>query len=149
MRKALNLIWNPKLLAAAALAVAAAQHARADADVRQCPLQNATMEGTYVATGTGTLTTPTGNVPITVVSLVVYNADGTGQSISGTTVVNGVSHTSGTAPATFTVNRDCTGQKTIGATHFNFVITPDGNTINWIVTDSGVTMSGTGVRQGH
>jgi hypothetical protein len=44
------------------------------------------------------------------------------------------------------VNRDCTGSKTIGTSHFNFVITPDGSTITWIVTDAGVTLSGTGIR---
>jgi hypothetical protein len=150
MRKALNLIWHRNLLAAAALAIVVTpQFLRADPGTRQCPMQNATMQGTYVATGTGTLTTVMGNVPITVVSLVVYNGDGSGQAISGTTVVNGASSVSGTAPATFTVNLDCTGQKTIGTTHFNFIITPDGNTIHWIVTDNGVTMSGTGVRQGR
>jgi len=49
-------------------------------------------------------------------------------------------------PATFTVNPDCTGSKTIGATTYNFVITPDGSKITWIVTSNGVTMTGTGVR---
>jgi hypothetical protein len=49
------------------------------------------------------------------------------------------------------VNPDCTGSKTIGsgasATHFDFIITPDGSTITWIETDNGVTLSGTAIRQ--
>jgi hypothetical protein len=49
-------------------------------------------------------------------------------------------------PLPFTVNPDCTGSKTIGGTNFDFVITPDGSKITWIVTNSGFTMAGTGVR---
>lgn len=146
MRQAVNLIWNGNLFAAAVLAIVVApQFARADSDVKQCPMQNATMQGTYVTSGTGTIP---GVGAITTVGLVVYNGDGTGLLISSTTSVNGMSSTSSNVPATFTVNRDCTGQKTIGKNNFNFVITPDGGTIYWIITNAGITISGTGVRHG-
>jgi hypothetical protein len=115
------------------------------ADNAHCSLQNATMNGTYAVSGTGTIA---GVGPITTVGLVVYNGDGTGMRIFSTSSVNGMTSTSANVPATFTVNRDCTGQKTIGKTNFNFVITPDGSTIYWIVTDAGITLSGTGIRQG-
>jgi hypothetical protein len=53
-------------------------------------------------------------------------------------------------PITFSVNRDCTGSKTVGsgasATHFDFVITPDGRTITWVQTDAFWVTSGTAVR---
>ena len=119
----------------------------ARADSAQCPIQNAIMNGTYVASGTGSIA---GVGPLTTVSLIVYNGDGTGMVVSSTGTVSGASSTSSNVPVTFTVNRDCTGSKTIGtgpsATHMNFVITPDGDTITWIVTNTGVTASGTGVR---
>ena len=104
---------------------------------------NYTMKGTYVASGTGTVI---GVGPIASVALLVYNGDGTGVSLSGTKSVNGVVSTSNNVPATFTVNPDCTGSKTIGTTNYNFVITPDGSTITWIVTSPGVTLTGTGIR---
>lgn len=130
--------------AAFALALAPAI---ARADNAQCPLQNAVMNGTYVASGTGSVS---GVGPITTVGLIVYNGDGTGSVVSSTGTLNGASSTSSNVPITFTVNRDCTGSKTIGsgpsATQMNFVITPDGSTITWIVTNTGVTMSGTGIR---
>ena len=116
----------------------------------ECALQNAVMHGTYAMSGSGSIT---GIGPLASVGLVVYNGDGTGTVVSGTNVINGASSSLTNVPATFTVNADCTGSKTVGtgasALHFNFVITPDGSTITWIVTDSGVTMTGTAVRQKH
>jgi hypothetical protein len=108
-----------------------------------CGLGNAIMNGTYAVAGTGTVV---GVGPIATVGIVLYNGDGTGVSQFSTSSVNGGTSTSSKVPAVFTVNPDCTGFKTIGTTHFNFVITPDGATINWIVTDAGVTMTGTGIR---
>jgi hypothetical protein len=130
------------LTLAAISAVVTPQALKADAPPH-CFQGNAIMQGTYVANGTGTVI---GVGPITNVALLVYNGDGTGTSVFSTRSVNGAASTTTNIPASFTVNRDCTGSKTIGTTHFNFVITPDGSTITWIVTDTGVTMSGTGIR---
>ena len=107
---------------------------------------NATMRGTYVATGSGMVGTAPTFSPIAAVSLIIYSGDGTGMLVSGTRIVAGQAVTLSNVPATFTVNSDCTGSKTIGATTYNFVITPDGSKITWIVTSAGVTMMGTGVR---
>jgi hypothetical protein len=142
----LKSLMNRNLLALAALTAVVAPQALKASDA-ECPLQNATMNGTYVASGTGAIA---GVGPLTTLGLIVYNGDGTGVLVSGTNTVNGASSASGNIPITFTVNRDCTGSKTIGtgpsATQMNFVITPDGSTITWIVTNTGVTMVGTGVR---
>jgi hypothetical protein len=131
-----------KLLALPALAAALLPAVKAQ-ERPTCPLGNITMSGTYVTSGTGTVA---GVGPITTVGMIVYNGDGTGATVFSTTTVNGASSTSSGVSATFTVNTDCTGSKTIGTTHFNFVITPDGGTITWIVTDKGVNAMGTGVR---
>lgn len=109
----------------------------------QCSMGNAIMQGTYVASGTGTIT---GVGPITTVGLIIYNGDGSGTAVFSTTTVNGASSAKSNVPISFTVNSDCTGSKVLGTTHMNFVITPDGTTITWIITDNGVTMMGTGVR---
>jgi hypothetical protein len=132
-----------KLLAAAALAAALTPQALRAQGPPSCIPENRVMNGAYVVSGSGSVT---GVGPIASVGLVIYNGDGTGTLIFNTTTVNGESSTASKVPATFTVNSDCTGSKTIGTTHFNFVITPDGSTITWIVTDSGVTMTGTGIR---
>jgi hypothetical protein len=105
------------------------------------------MKGTYVSAGTGTVGTADPFSPMATVGLVIYNGDGTGVLVYSTKTVAGVSSTStNNVLATFTVNPDCTGSKTIGATNLHFVITPDGSKITWIVTNPGVTLMGTGVR---
>ena len=110
----------------------------------QC--SNAIMKGTYVATGTGMVASGNTFAPIAMVALIVFNGDGTGVLLSETKSAAGQSSMASNVPATFTVNPDCTGSKTIGGTNFDFVITPDGSKITWIVTNSGFTMAGTGVR---
>ena len=104
-------------------------------------------ERDYVASGSGMVGTGPTFSPIATVSLVIYKGDGTGVLLSGTTTVAGASSTASNVSAPFTVNPDCTGSKTIGTTNFNFVITPDGSKITWIVTNTGVTMKGTGIRR--
>jgi hypothetical protein len=145
--KLFTLLKNWNLVAMVAAGASLLSPIAQAADVAQCPLQNATMNGTYVVTGSGTIA---GLGPLVSVGLIVYNGDGTGVAISGTSSVNGSTSTAGNAPITFTVNRDCTGSKTIGsgpsAAHMNFVITPDGKTITWIATDPGVTVMGTAER---
>jgi hypothetical protein len=130
------------LLAVAALAAGLAPQVLR-ADNAQCLLRNAIMSGAYVASGTGTVV---GVGPIAVVGELIYNGDGTGNAVLVTQSVNGATSTLTNIPVTFTVNSDCTGSKTVGTAHYNFVITPDGSLITWIVTDNGVTLMGTGVR---
>lgn len=133
-------------LTLAAMAAAFAPQAL-KAEPVQCFRGNAIMNGTYVASGTGTVT---GVGPAATLGIIVYNGDGTGTVIFSTLSLNGASSTSANVPVAFTVNTDCTGSKVIGsgpsATHMNFTITPDGKTITWIITDTGRTISGTGVR---
>jgi hypothetical protein len=142
MTRFLRLSSTASLLALGALTAGLAPHVlRAEAFCN-----NATMKGTYIASGTGMVGTGATFSPMAIVGLLIYNGDGTGASLYGTTTVAGNTTTASNVPATFTVNPDCTGSKTIGTTNFNFVITPDGSTITWIVTNAGVTLMGTGVR---
>jgi len=106
-----------------------------------CPLGNATLHGTYVVSGGGTIV---GLGPVTSVGEVTY--DGLGKSNATFTVsLNGNVQTV-TVPGTYTVSSDCTATAVEGPSHYNFVITPNGNNVWWMATDTGVILSGTIIR---
>ncbi len=104
----------------------------------------ATLNGTYVNSGTGFL----GGVSVVMVGKVTYDGHGGGQS-TFTRSVAGVISRSIAVPGVYTVMPDCTGSKTFGgATDYDFVVTPDGHDIYWIVTNanSGALFTGHAVR---
>ena len=134
-----------KLLASCALAaitfVVAPQALKAaDADPL-CPLGNATLSGTYMLRGEGTIV---GVGPVTVVGWLTYDGKGYVVKSSMTASVNGTISTF-TIAGPYTVNSDCSGSVEPG-THYNFVVTPDGKEVYWIQTDPGSVTSGTEVR---
>ena len=103
----------------------------------------ATLSGTYVNTGTGTM----GGVSVISVGQVTYDGHGNGQS-TFTKTVGGFVQKFVAVPGVYTVNADCTGSKIFGgATTYDFVVTPDGREITWIVTNSGAVFTGNAVRQ--
>jgi hypothetical protein len=111
------------------------------AQAPQC--SNDTMKGVYVMSGTGTVV---GVGLVAVVGKVTYDGQGGGQALT-TQSVNGTVQRQVASTGSFTVNPDCTGSKTFGGTaHFDFMITPDGKTITWIRTDSGLIVTGVAVR---
>jgi len=102
----------------------------------------ATLSGTYVNTGTGTM----GGVSVISVGQVTYDGHGNGQS-TFTKTVGGFVQKFVAVPGVYTVNADCTGSKIFGgATTYDFVVTPDGREITWIVTSAGAPFSGRAVR---
>lgn len=112
---------------------------------------NATMNGTYVMTGTGTaFPAGGGSVIIGVVGKLTYDGQGKGLKIQ-TASVGGTIVRQAAATGVYTVNSDCTGSKTFTSptgqvSNFDFVISPNGRLITWIVTDSGQVFTGTAVR---
>ncbi len=115
---------------------------RAQGPPPQC--SQATLNGTYVNSGAGT----EGGVSVVMVGKVTYDGHGDGQS-TFTTSVAGVISRPVAVPGVYTVNPDCTGSKTFGgATDYDFVVTPDGREIYWIVTNanSGSLFTGRAVR---
>lgn len=121
-----------------ALATAAV---RAQGPPPQC--SQATLNGTYVNSGTGSR----GGASVVTVSKVTYDGQGNGLS-TGTTSVAGLISRS-VVPGVYTVNPDCTGSKIFGgATTYDFVVTPDGREITWIVTNAsaGSLFTGRAVR---
>lgn len=108
-----------------------------------CPLHNATLHGTYLVAGSGTIV---GVGPISAVGEVTF--DGRGNSIATFTAsVNGTILTDVTVTGTYTVNPDCTASHAESdGSHYHYVVAPDGNTVTWIKTDPGTVVSGTEVR---
>ena len=77
-----------------------------------------------------------GGASVVSVGKVTYDGQGNGQS-TGTRSVAGVISRSVAVPGVYTVNPDCTGSKIFGgATNYDFVVTPDGREITWIVTNA-------------
>jgi hypothetical protein len=147
MTHLLKSLLNGNLLALVAFTAALTPQAlkAADAD-GQCPLQNATLLGTYMSSGTGTIV---GVGPIAAVGTITY--DGKGNSVNTYTVsVNGAISRGVTVTGPYTVNRDCTGTLAQSdGLNYDFVVAPDGSAVFWIETDTGVVISGTEVRFRH
>ena len=132
----------PRLMASCAFAVMVLALATQPINAAPlCPLGNATLHGAYVVSGGGSIV---GLGPVTSVGEVTY--DGLGKSNATFTVsLNGNVQTV-TVPGTYTVNPDCTATAVEGPSHYNFVITPNGNNVWWMATDTGVILSGTIIR---
>ena len=127
----------------AVMTFAAAPHTLKASDAL-CPLGNATLRGTYMLRGEGTIV---GVGPVTVVGWLTYDGKGNVVNASMTASVNGVISTFPIS-GPYTVSSDCAGSVTSGG-HYNFVVSPDGNRVNWIQTDPGTVVSGTEVRLGQ
>jgi hypothetical protein len=137
-------LLNRNLLALVVLAAALASQA-VWAGEGKCPLENATFHGTYVVSGGGTRV---GVGPVVALGEIV--SDGKGNTMATYTAsVNGTIHNVAVS-GTYTVNGDCTGiSAESDGSHYNLVVTPDGNTVYWIRIDAGFVTSGTEVRLRH
>ena len=131
------------ILALAAITFALAPQAlkAADGDAL-CPRGNATLSGTYMLRGGGTIV---GVGPVTVVGWVTYDGKGSIVKAFMTLSENG---TISTFPLSgpYTVNSDCSGSVEPSGGHYSFVVSPDGKNVDWIETDPGTVSSGTEVR---
>jgi hypothetical protein len=131
------------LFAALPLLLALAPAVKAQAS---CSLQNATLSGSYVISGTGSYA----GAPFALVGRITYDGQGKA-SLTYSASISGVTYSGVNATGTYTVNSDCTGSKTLtdstgATTHYDFVIAPDGSTITWIQTDSFTSVVGTAAR---
>ena len=106
-----------------------------------CPRQNATLHGTYMSHGTGTVV---GVGPVSAVGTITYDGDGNLTNPFTLSVNGAVSRI--TQTGSYTVNRDCTGTVVQGGAHYDFVVAPDASTVFWMETDAGTIVTGTAVR---
>ena len=128
------------------------------AEPKECTAQNATLNGAYVVSATGTAGSPvwapfTG--PVAFMGRYIFDGQGGFQSPPPTTIVAANPPLSavppGTITGTFTVNRDCTGSLTLNFApspngHYNLVASPDGRQITMIATDKGDVIIATATR---
>jgi hypothetical protein len=130
------------ILALATMTIAAAPRALRAAD-NPCPLGNATLHGTYMVHGSGTVI---GLGPIASNGLVTF--DGKGHAVNTFSAsVNGTIHRGVTASGTYIVNPDCTGTRFASdGSLYDFVVMPDGSTFSWIEVDDGTVIFGSAVR---
>ena len=136
----MNKLFLSCALTAFALAVAP-QALKAAEPEALCPRQNATLVGTYMSHGTGTVV---GVGQVAAVGTITY--DGHGNLVNPFTLsVNGTVSTF-TQSGTYTVNSDCTGTVVQGGSHYDFVVSPDASTVFWIETDPGTIITGTASR---
>jgi hypothetical protein len=113
------------------------------ADEAPCPLLDATLHGTYMVHGSGTVL---GLGPIASNGMTTF--DGKGHAVIRSRQASTVRSTGGvTVGGTYTVNPDCTGTRlgSDGSTA-DFVVMPDGSTFSWIEVDSGTVVHGSAVR---
>jgi hypothetical protein len=109
----------------------------------QCPLGNATLHGTYVVSGAGTVV---GVGSLTAVGVHTWDGQGNTAAIY-TASVNGNIYPGVAVTGSYSVNPDCTGSLTESdGSHYNFVVLPNGNSATWIRTDTGTVVSGTETR---
>ncbi len=130
MKRILSLVAPLTALAIFSLVTPAAAR-----DGRRC--SNATLNGSYSATITGTL----GGEPFAELDLVNSTGNGTFTG-NGTVSMNGVISTV-SFTATYTVNSDCSGSASLstGVTQ-NFNIKSDGSEVMFIATTPGATITG-------
>ncbi len=113
---------------------------RAQAPPPSC--SQATLNGTYTLSGNGTM----GGVVTAAMGKVTYDGHGNAQ-VTFTQSTGGFVQKYTAVPGTYTVNADCTGSKTFGGTtNYDFVVTPDGREIHWIVTNTGAVFTGSAIR---
>jgi hypothetical protein len=132
-----------KLLASCALAAvifaASPQALKATNEDALCRQGNATVRGTYIAQGTGSIA---GVGPISTVGVMTFDGKGTGV-LTATFSLNGAI-SKGSFSGPYTLNSDCTMTLTFSnGTNYDGVVAPDGSIGNWIETDTGTVLSGT------
>jgi hypothetical protein len=114
------------------------------AQSQECTRLNATLRGAYVSHGTGSV----GGAPIAIVGITTYDGQG-GFQLTATVNINGTVIKPPTGTGTYTVNRDCSGSQTVGSSHYDFVVTPDGSKVTYISTDPGAVITVISERLDH
>jgi hypothetical protein len=108
-----------------------------------CPRGDATLHGTYMSKGGGTVV---GVGPVAFVGTVYF--DGKGGITNPYTVSFAGTISRVVGSATYTVNSDCTATFTTtdNTQHFDMRVSPDGSKVDYIETDAGTVISGSGSR---
>ena len=108
-----------------------------------CPRGDATLRGTYMSKGGGSVV---GVGPVAFIGTVYF--DGKGGITNPFTVSFAGTISRVVGKATYTVNSDCTATFTTtdNTQHFDMRVSPDGSKVDYIETDAGTVISGSGSR---
>jgi hypothetical protein len=107
-----------------------------------CPVGNATLRGTYMSMGGGTVV---GVGPVAFIGTLYLDGNGGGTN-PFTRSLNGVVLRAD-VPVTYTVNSDCSGTLTLAGTkNFDLRISPHGSKVDYIETDANTVISGSASR---
>jgi hypothetical protein len=108
-----------------------------------CPRGDATLRGTYMSKGGGTVL---GVGPVAFIGTVYF--DGKGGLTNPFTVSFAGTISRVVGSATYTVKSDCTATFTTtdDSQHFDMRVSPDGSKVDYIETDAGTVISGSGSR---
>ena len=114
----------------------------ADSEAR-CPRADATLRGTYMSKGGGTVV---GVGPVAFIGTVYF--DGKGGITNPYTVSFAGTILRVVGKATYTVKSDCTATTTTAddTQHYDMRISPDGSKVDYIETDAGTVISGSASR---
>ena len=130
----------------AVLAQVSIPQARAGEARAQCPRGDATLNGSYMSKGGGTVV---GVGPVTFIGTIYL--DGKGSFVNPFTASFNGTILRGVGPGTYTVESDCSGTQ-IGTTPsgttqtYDIRVSPDGNKFDYIETDADTVISGTATR---
>ena len=151
MRKSIAWVTPVAVISVAALAAwafdrdtgvisqAQAEDLKAADSEAPCPRGDATLRGTYMSKGGGTLV---GVGPVAFIGTVYF--DGKGGVINPFTVSFAGTISRIVGKATYTVKNDCSATLTTAddTQHYDMRVSPDGTTVDYIETDAGTVISG-------
>jgi hypothetical protein len=122
---------------------AQAQSLNTDSSTALCPRGDATLRGTYMSKGGGTVP---GVGPVAFIGTVYFDGKGGITNPFTVSFAGAISRVEG--KATYTVNSDCTATFTTtdNTQHFDMRVSPDGSKVDYIETDAGTVISGSGSR---
>ncbi len=122
---------------------AQAQGLAAENSQALCPRGNATLRGVYMSQGGGTVV---GVGPVAFVGTVYFDGKGGITNPFTLSFAGTISRVVG--KATYTVKSDCTATFTTvdDSQHFDMRVSPEGNKVDYIETDAGTVISGSGSR---
>ena len=116
-----------------------------DSDGRDalCPRGNATLHGTYMSKGGGTVV---GVGPVAFIGTVRFDGKGGVTNPFTLSLAGAISRLVG--QATYTVKSDCSGTFTTtdDTQHYDIRVSPDGSGLDFIETDAGTVISGSASR---
>lgn len=125
---------------------AQAEELEATDSVAVCPRGDATLHGTYMSRGGGTVV---GVGPVAFIGTVYFDGKGGLNNPFTVSLAGTISRVVG--KATYTVKKDCSATFTTAddTQHFDMRVSPDGSKVDYIETDAGTVVSGSASRAKH